>query len=97
MAKKIDIEIHNKLAVIPSEAGALLSTSEDVIKIYMNIGELPFMKVGKEYKIWVSDLMELKEKLRYKKLDREARMLVDCDYKDVLVYNAQKKSIEARN
>ena len=85
MAKKIEIEIHNKLVVIPNEAAALLSVGKEVILIYMKTGVLPFMRVGRDYKIWVSDLKELQQKLLYKELDIPTKKLTDCNPDDVKV------------
>ena len=80
MAKKIEIATHNKLAVTPDEAAALISSGTGTIREMMQAKILPYMMLGSGYKIWISDLLKLSEKLKYKQWCTKKKELVDIDY-----------------
>jgi len=69
--------------LIPNEAAALLSMGVATVRKLMENKHLPFMMVGSDYKIWMDDLKNLREKLLYKKLDLKTGELIDIDHRDV--------------
>ena len=79
MAKKIEIATHNKLAVTPDEAAALISSGVGTVRDMMQSEVLPFMMIGSGYKIWISDLLKLSEELRYKQWCTKKKELININ------------------